>query len=91
MANIHTEHCSGEPRADGNGLGADGCVYPGDPDHCGICRLTAEKEVYQKALEKYAETCDWSYYSFETQSRKYIGRELASAALEQGKKIREGK
>lgn len=29
--------CSNKPIADGNGLGPDGVIYPGDPDHCAEC------------------------------------------------------
>lgn len=31
--------CDNEPIADGNGRGADGVIYPGDPAHCPVCHV----------------------------------------------------
>lgn len=30
-------YCDGNSIADGNKLGADGVIYPGDPAHCNTC------------------------------------------------------
>lgn len=35
--------CSGQSIGDGNALGADGVIHPGDPAHCEACRSAAER------------------------------------------------
>jgi hypothetical protein len=43
--------CDGTPLADGNGLGGDGVIYPGDPAHCEQC-----EKIYQKAFHEGVES-----------------------------------
>lgn len=38
---LHAGGCNGLAHGDGNGQGADGVVYPGDPAHCPACREAA--------------------------------------------------
>lgn len=37
--------CSDTPYGDGNRLGADGVIYPGDPAHCDSCFMNQQVEI----------------------------------------------